>query len=271
MDFHKYNNNLTILDDTDLNQSSLNLILPPGDVCKSDPTKNYTITQVITCDPTVNGLVIDLPVTFSILSCSNTIRTRSKQGIILSSFLACPDFSVYSFWTVLFANRYILGAILLGIGGFFCFLGNKFIKIVEFFTGVLVVSFVVVYLLFSYLKVQYTSLEFWLILGIAVLLGIIVGYFIAKLEWLAPVILAAFLGYIVGVFLYNIALKYIKSNPTAVFWVTIVVSIAAFAVLGYFLAKHIMVIGTAFIGGYAMMRVLYVFTVGAKLNDWILP
>src|SRR3569833_1426571 len=111
------------------------------------------------------------------------------------------------------------------------------------------------FLLFQYLHIQYSSLEFWLIIALSVVLGILAGYFISKLEWLPPMILGGFLGYLVSTFLYQLALKYIQSNPVAVYWVTLVVTVILGAILGYLLAKHVLIISTAFIGAYAFVRV----------------
>ena len=156
-------------------------------------------------------------------------------------------------------------------GLFFCFLGKKFIKVTEIISGVILVGFVSMYLMFSNIQIQYSSLEFWLVIIVSIALGLIAGYFISKLEWLPPTILGGFLGYILGIFLYDLMFKYITSNATIVFWIIICLCVIAGVITGYFLDNHVIVLSTSFIGGYSVMRVIKLkLILGNELDDWTL-
>jgi len=108
--------------------------------------------------------------------------------------------------------------------------------------------------LFVNLQIQYDSLDFWLIITGAVLLGIIVGWILAKVKSIPPMIIGGFGGYLGGLFLYTLMLNYIHSNPAVVYWCTVILSAAGGVVLAYFFYKHVFILGTAFIGGYAFIR-----------------
>jgi len=98
------------------------------------------------------------------------------------------------------------------------------------------------------------SLTFWLIIIFTVIVGLAVGWFISKIEWIPPLVLGGMLGWIFSLVLYQLALKYIQSNPDVVYWLTVAVSIVIGIVLGYYLPSHILIIATSFIGAYAIIR-----------------
>jgi hypothetical protein len=254
----------TLIYDPILKQTSIEIQLPPGDVCRTDANRNYTTSYSIVCDPDAKTPVFDAVQNISPNTCDNVIKMRSAN--------ACPKFDVYGFWNEVIQNKYIVGAVLMILGAFFTFFGKKFLKVTEILTGVLLTCFLVMFLLFQYLHIQYTSLEFWLIVAFSVALGLLAGYFISKLEWLPPMILGGFLGYLGSTFLYQLCLKYIQSNPTAVYWVTLVACVILGAVLGYLLAKHVLIISTSFIGAYAFVRVkFYLIFLGCEFHSRRIP
>jgi hypothetical protein len=155
---------------------------------------------------------------------------------------------------MILANKYIIGVLVACAGIFFCFFGKRFVEITEVLTGVLATFFVLVFLLFSYLKVTYTSAEFWVILVLSLLIGLAVGYFVSKIEKVPVVLLGGFSGYITANFSYQFMLKYINSNPIVVYWLTVFTSVILFGILAYFFYENVMIIATAFIGGYGIMR-----------------
>lgn len=235
----------TILSDSIQNTTRIQIQLPPGDTCQTNNTMNYTTYLMIQCDPTAAGTTLANNAV-SPSSCVNTI--------LMKSVYACPLFNVYSFWNAIISNKYIVGVALIIFGIFFSFLGIKFIEVTEYIAGVLATWFVVCFLLFSYLQITYTSVSFWVIIVCTLLAGLLVGYFIAKVKVIPVVILGGFLGYLLGNFTYQFLLKYINSNPQVVYWITLIVCIAALAAVAWFFASHIMVLSTSFIGAYALIR-----------------
>lgn len=97
-------------------------------------------------------------------------------------------------------------------------------------------------------------MEFWLIIACSILAGIIVGVIIAKYKKIPAVILGGFLGYIAGVVLYQFFLKYISSNPAVVYWITVISCVIVLAIVAWFFYDHILILGTSFIGAYAIIR-----------------
>lgn len=157
------------------------------------------------------------------------------------------------------ANKYIFGGIILCLGIIMAFVGNKFLMFTEIMTGVTLVLFFSLYFILSNISIALTTWQFWLIVGFAVALGALAGYFISRAgNNLAAILLSGMAGYIAGVFLYEIALKYIKSNPTVVYWCVIIGSIIVCALIGYWLADQIIIIVTGIIGGFGFMRVMIV-------------
>jgi hypothetical protein len=58
----------------------------------------------------------------------------------------------------------------------------------------------------------------WVVLTIAVICGLVLGYLISKYnKFLIGMILGGYMGYILGLVLYNVALNHIKANPVVKF------------------------------------------------------
>lgn len=237
--------NWTVIEDLTKNTTTLKMVLPEGDYCDQAKTKNYTTTMFIQCDPKASNPVIETK-SVNIYSCENSIYLRSKD--------ACAQFNVFAFWNAIMNNKYAFGSIVIVAGIFFCFFGIKFIEITEVLCGVVATTLIIICFLFAHLKVEYSTLTFWLIIAVASLSGLIVGYFIARFKRLPVVFLGHFLGFLLGTVLYQLALKYIHINPEAVYWVTVIFCVIAAGVVAWFFYKHILVIGTSFIGAYAIVR-----------------
>ncbi len=153
------------------------------------------------------------------------------------------------------SNKWIVGVALMIFGIFSCFFGTKFTQYTEFVAGVLGTWFVLCFLIFSWLQITYSNLAFWLIIVGTLLVGLLVGYLISQFaNTVAPMILGGFLGYLLGNFVYQFALKYIQSNPMVVYWIAMIVCVAAGVVVGCYFAEHILILSTAFIGAYSLIR-----------------
>jgi hypothetical protein len=169
--------------------------------------------------------------------------------------IACPQFNIYGLWNALMANKYAFGSLLIGLGLIMAYLGNKFIIFTQIMTGVIIVLFVTLYFIMSQLSFSLEIWQFWLVIGLCAIFGALAGYFISKVEWLVSVILAGVVGFVGGELAYTIAFKYIQSNPVVVYWVIICVCVVIGAIIGYYFDKGIIIIATAIIGAYGVMRV----------------
>lgn len=212
----------------------------------SNANLKYTTSYQIQCDADATSPVITNPNEFSILNCANVIKIKSKN--------ACENMNIYSFYNSILANNFLCGSLIIMLGIFLAFFGIKFIFVTKLVAGILGTAFILVFLIFSYINVQYSSFEFWLIIGISALVGIVVGYLLAKFDKVPIMLLGGFSGYLLSSFVYQLFLKYINTNPNVVYWLTLISCIVILAVLGYFLSNHVIVISTSWIGGYAIVR-----------------
>jgi len=239
--FSTYNINY----DNTTNITTLQSVLPVGDTCKTNLATNYSLTYTFVCNANATTPIISAA-TFNINSCSNVITITTNQ--------ACPEFDIYGLWNAIMNNKYAFGTLILVAGFIFCFFGKKFLFFTEIMTGVVVALFFVLYFILSNVSFAMTSWQFWLIVIGCCLIGALCGYLISLVTNLAAIILAACCGYVLGNFLYTIALKYIQSNPTAVYWTVMSVSIIGCALLGWWLADQIIIIATSILGAYGVMR-----------------
>jgi len=214
-----------------------------GDTCNKNSL--YYTTYSFICNSNASTPIVNAA-GFSINNCNNTITVTTSN--------ACPQFDLYGLWNAIVANKYAFGTIILLGGLFLCFLGKKFMKVTEILTGVILVLLITLFFILSNINIALNTWQFWLAVGLSILAGIVAGYFIAQLEWLPPAILAGCVGFILGNVCFNIALKYIQSNPTTVYWVTMSVCIVLCVLLGIYFSTYVIILSTSIIGAYGMMR-----------------
>ena len=246
----------TIYSGSNLNESEFSLLnkddpnaglivkLNNGDICKDDI--RYTVTWELTCSED-EKIVITSSTFYGNETCNHVVKAKTKDS--------CPKVNFYVVWSFLNNNSSFIGAIIILIGFFLLFLGLKLLKVTMFITSLLVVLFLCFILFFQLILPTGTKQwVVWTILGCSVLLGIILGFVTVYYRKIFFGLLGGLLGYVVGNIVYTIVLKYINSNPTVVYWVTVVVCIAIFASLAFFLVKLIVILATSVIGAYGMIR-----------------
>lgn len=185
---------------------------------------------------------------FNSSSCVNKIKIQSKE--------ACPNLSFYSIFNSIISNKYIFGPMLIILGIFLCFMGNAFYDILAFISGVLLVSFVVLFLILSNLSVTFSTTTFWITISLVLVTGIIFGYLFIKyeLKWIVDIALAGFAGYLLGMFLYNFLFNQISSHPKIVYFSCIVFSIIFLEFMVLMFRKFVLILSTSFIGAYSLIR-----------------
>lgn len=228
----------------------MELSLPNGEACISDPSKKFKTTFEIICSEKALTPRFDNSTKFGFHSdsCENRIKLYSKE--------ACPDFSFYGFFNSIVKNKFIFGPILFAVGFFLCFFGYKFYNILCVITGVLLVSFVILFLVLSNINIEFSSWAFWLLIISVVLVGALVGYLFNKYElfWIVDMALAGFAGYLFGLFLFNFFLNQIGVNPKIVFFSSIVFSIILFLFLVLMFRKFMVILCSSFNGAYSLVR-----------------
>jgi hypothetical protein len=237
-----------VLENSQTNETSLELTLSEGETCLNDPSKNYLTTIEIVCKKDADIPIFDKNMTFNPSACENKFRLFTKE--------ACPDFSFYSFFNTVTSNKFILGPILLVLGIFICFFGYYFYDIMTIITGILLVMFLIVFLVLSNVNIHYTTTTFWIIIGCIVVIGIIVGYLFIKFElkYIIDIAIAGLAGYLLGVFIYNLFLNQISSHAKIVYFTSIVFSIILMVFLVLMYRRFTVILCTSFIGAYSAVR-----------------
>ena len=246
-------NSITIEDKN--NNTSFLLELAKGDKCKKDPTKNYKIKYLIHCNKELE-LKSEIKLDFSKFNpneCENTFEFEAKE--------ACPIVNFYGVY-LFFDKHYIwVGAIVIVIGIFLCFFGRRVEQATKLIVCALFVPLILIMIVYGFFTVD-NSWAPYVILGVGLAAGIGLGILFIIFEKFFGAILGAGLGYIIAVAIYNTCLQYVKLNATLVYYLTIAGGIILFAILGYCLYKTLLVIGTAIIGGYLIVRGISLYAGG---------
>ena len=115
--------------------------------------------------------------------------------------------------------------------------------------------------------------QIWLTLGISFIVGIILGIVLLKCIDFTFFVVGAALGYVVGVFIYELIMLYVTWNAQIVYWVTLGIFIVDFGLLGLWVEKMVTIVATSFIGAYATIRGISLLAGGfpdvAKIFDLI--
>lgn len=234
-----------VIHDDAKGKTTLKMVLPLGEKCKSNNKEEYRTTFILECDEKATSPIITSNFVTS-LQCDNMVNIKTKA--------ACPVFSAFSMYRAIQENRYVFGIILIILGIFFCFFGQKFYFIAQMVAGGVAVTLFFIWLVFNNANIEYASWAFWLTIVLSAAAGAIVMFFLGKFEVLSRALFGALLGFVGGLFLYNLFIRFIPSNPAVVFWITIVVCIGIGIGLGIWIGKPIIVIATAVIGAYGIIR-----------------
>jgi hypothetical protein len=218
-----------------------------GDICSADSSKNYTVTYEMDCIQNATDVEYQIsnPDDFNINSCNNVIKVRTTE--------ACPDVNYYIISALL--NKYKLeaGIAIIIFGVFLLFLGNKFIYITVVLITIMTITTLLFIIYFTFIK-HPTITQVYIILAVGVITGSILVYCLRKMTKLFFLLLGAYIGYLVSIFLYNLFLNNIHASPELIYWVTMLTCMIVFAFIALWLAKIAVVIATSIIGGYMVIK-----------------
>jgi hypothetical protein len=225
-------------------------VLPKGDRCVFNGTQTfYQISYLITCDEGIERLTVDNPQEFNIQQCENIIKMRSKH--------ACPNYTMYSLSSTIRDNSFLFGLILIIQGLYFIFFAYRFLKFTRILTGINVICFIVLFLIFNNLQIQFNSTIFWLIIIINIIVGWCIGVLISFYPTLVSSILGGFLGFVFTELLFQSIVPSLTWNPQATYYIIFSGSVLIGIILGYNYRKHLFIISCAFLGAYSIIRVKY--------------
>ena len=146
-----------------------------------------------------------------------------------------------------------MGAIIIAVGVFLVIFGAQFIKATIFLAGALSCLTLAAVVYFNIFTVESTT-TVWIVFGVGLLIGVALGYFLIKITNMFFMILGGYMGYTLGIFLYNLVLNQIHADPKLVYWVTIIICVIIGAAIALWLVKHVLIFSTSICGGYAMIR-----------------
>lgn len=112
----------------------------------------------------------------------------------------------------------------------------------------------------TFLKDTTESWVAWTVLACSILIGFVAGFFMMKLERVGAAILAGWGGFLLGAFINEVALYKVGSN--ALFWTVTIGCAVIAAILTFFIYNHVIIIMTAFAGGYLFWRGISLFAGG---------
>ena len=180
----------------------------------------------------------------------------------------CPSFDLNALWVFLDEYSYIWGVLFIVGGTFLCFFGRKLFKAAIFVVTTVVVVFAILLLFYTtFLNDTTDAWVGWTVLICSILIGLVAGFFIMKLERVGAALLAGWGGFLIGVMLNDMVLYLAESQ--AVFWCVSIGCALVAAVLSFFLYEHVLINMTAFAGAYMLVRGIS-FYAGGFPNEFTL-
>jgi len=154
-------------------------------------------------------------------------------------------------------------SVLICFGLLNCFFGLHFFKATLFIAGFSITFLIVLFFMNElFIKPDSENWLNWLTVGLATILGLVVGMFTISLEKIGFFALGAFGGFLLGTLLYTTFLHYIGGGAEWVLYTTCGVLAFVFGMLGLVIRAFIAIITTSFIGSYLLIRVISIFAGG---------
>jgi len=184
---------------------------------------NYLAVELI-CDSSAT-----IPISGPLTASPDTLGFTTT----LTSSLACPIFTMNAFIQFIDTYKVIWGAAFIILGFFIAFFGRYLLKITVFIAGTVLIAFIILVVFYAtFLSDKTASWVSWLVVSLAIVIGLVGGYFLAKYEKVDAALLGAWGGFTLGVLL-NETVLYLATS-TALFWCVNVGLAIVFAVIAFF-------------------------------------
>ena len=156
----------------------------------------------------------------------------------------------------------------MAIGLFLTFLGRKIFNVAIFIVAAIVVSGLILIIFYSTFLADNTATWLsWLVVSLALVVGIVCGYLATKVEKIGGALLAGWGGFCLGVVLNETVLYLVES--TALFWCVNCGLALLFGIIGFVMFNQAVIIATSFIGAYMTMRGIGIMA-GGFPNEYVL-
>eukprot|EP00347_Sterkiella_histriomuscorum_P011220 403373286 len=199
-------------------------------------------------------------------------KNQCHPVVYMESSSGCISRSFSKLWAL--GERLVdeLGVVLIILGLFLTFLGNKYNQITLFLAGFLAGSFLTLFLLYGLILPEFTPnwghMVAFFASGFA---GVTLGMFSAMFTKLGVFLLGGWLGGTTGMMVYNsIFTKILEAGPKAQygFWAVILLFVALGAILTVYLFNHAIAIGSSLVGAYFLVRGAGIF-IGGFPNEYL--
>lgn len=217
--------------------------------CKG--TENFGITFNMKCNSTMKTPVY--AISDNTNECNPVIDFTSKYN--------CNLFDTNAIWRWCESNWWIVAISMIVIGGFQWAFGQKLFKPTLFLIGTISVLGLVLFVFYAvFLPTGSKSWTIWVVGAVGLLLGLILGYFLAKLVRVGVAALGAWIGVILALLIHSAFLYSIHSQ--AVFLTMLIGFGIVFGGISFWKYKLFLMFGTAFIGSYLSVRGVSLFAGG---------
>ena len=219
----------------------------------SNPDNGCSLTVGLICGTNSEYTTTDLQFVAGGSGCDYKTTLTSSQ--------VCASFDLNALWSFLGEYEYLWGALLIAGGVFLGFLGRKLFKAAIFMVTAILTVFGILLLFYTtFLDDATEPWVGWTVLSCSILIGLVAGFFMMKLERVGAALLAGWGGFLLGVMLNEMILY--KAESQALFWcISIGCGIAA-AVLSFFFYEHVLINMTAFAGAYMLIRGISLYAGG---------
>ena len=181
--------------------------------------------------------------------------------VTFSSKDACPSFTSNALWDFLKDYNYLWGAVFILGGIFLCFLGRKLFGVAIFVITVFVSIFLLLLLFYTvFLSENTEDWVGWTVLACSVIIGLIIGFIMYRLQRIGAAILAGWGGFMLGLLLNETVLY--KAESEILFWCVGIACGIVCALLTFVIYNHIIIISTAFMGAYFFWRGISLYAGG---------
>jgi MFS family permease len=192
--------------------------------------------------------------------CAPVVKVVSKNN--------CKILDINALWAWAKSNYWIVAIAMFVIGAFQWSLGQKMFKPTLFIIGLLSTLAIIMFVFYAwFLPYSTKPWTVWLIGSIAILLGLVVGFFFAKMARIGVCALGAWCGVVIALLVHETVMY--NTHSKAVFWIMVVGIAAALGALALWKYKWVLIFGTAFIGSYFMVRAASLF-IGGYPNEFTL-
>mmetsp|Transcript_45645 Transcript_45645/g.52578 ORF Transcript_45645/g.52578 Transcript_45645/m.52578 type:complete len:417 (+) Transcript_45645:56-1306(+) len=229
------------------------------DKCDARPDLNYTVHMTFQCDSDIDELTVPEE-SAAVDDCHFMVYMKTKH--------ACPN---YDFSRLIkFFHKYsiLFGIALSAVGVFLTFFGRKMFKPTFFLVMTIFITGLTMLMAYEFANVD-KDWGWWIILGVGAVVGMLLAGICLCLRKLALFLIGAAGGCVGALVLQNLFLYKIHSHPSNLsLYIALGVLGIAGGIVMIVLVDHMLIITTAFIGAYAFVRGISLFSPHTFPSEW---